>query len=107
MAAVYLNKFSFFLKLNSNVTKDLYCWICHLDNDLINCNECPRAYHLKCICLTVSLNKDWMCEECEVKIMFFSSLIIIFLLVSQETTSVRKRKTCDFKSTTGTVFFNA
>lgn len=62
--------------------KDRFCWICHKDRSNINCRQCPRSYHLKCIPSSTSSstnstnsdNKsksntksfdDWICVECK------------------------------------------
>ena len=59
-------------------TKDRFCWVCHKDRSNINCRQCPRSYHLKCIpsssSTTNSDNKSkssnksfdsWICVECK------------------------------------------
>jgi hypothetical protein len=46
-------------------TNDIYCFECHHEGDVINCNSCPRVYHLKCLSLTALPRRDWTCPECE------------------------------------------
>lgn len=60
--------------------QDHYCWICHKDKINLNCNICPRSYHLKCLNNNPSYSQldsytlindksfikdNWVCFECE------------------------------------------
>ncbi len=49
---------------------DVYCFECHREGDLINCDLCPRVYHLKCLSLTELPQRSWICPECEVWVQF-------------------------------------
>uniref|UniRef100_A0A347ZJA3 Putative OSA1 n=1 Tax=Reticulitermes speratus TaxID=60591 RepID=A0A347ZJA3_9NEOP len=43
---------------------DQFCWLCHKDGVVINCETCPRVYHLRCIQLEAAPTEDWVCPEC-------------------------------------------
>jgi hypothetical protein len=43
---------------------DRFCWLCHKDGIVINCETCPRVYHLRCIQLEAAPTEDWVCPEC-------------------------------------------
>ncbi|XP_023721247.1 uncharacterized protein LOC111872013 isoform X4 [Cryptotermes secundus] len=43
---------------------DRFCWLCHKDGVVINCETCPRVYHLRCIQLEAAPTEDWVCPEC-------------------------------------------
>ncbi|XP_069701983.1 MYND-type zinc finger-containing chromatin reader ZMYND8 isoform X2 [Periplaneta americana] len=45
-------------------TRDRFCWGCHKDGVVINCETCPRVYHLRCIQLDAAPTEDWVCPEC-------------------------------------------
>lgn len=42
------------------------CRLCKMDGNLICCDGCPEAYHLKCVGVANSLlpEGDWYCPEC-------------------------------------------
>ena len=58
-------------------SKDRFCWVCHKDKSNINCRQCPRSYHLKCIPSSSSTSsgtksksidksfESWICIECK------------------------------------------
>jgi hypothetical protein len=43
---------------------DRFCWLCHKDGVVINCETCPRVYHLRCVQLDAAPQEDWVCPEC-------------------------------------------
>lgn len=45
---------------------DIFCFECHRQGDLFNCDSCPRVYHLKCLRLNTLPRRNWICPECEV-----------------------------------------
>jgi len=58
--------FIFIIILFQDHQNDIYCFECHHEGDVINCDSCPRVYHPKCLSLISLPERDWTCPECEV-----------------------------------------
>eukprot|EP00618_Florenciella_parvula_P017389 CAMPEP_0119489484 /NCGR_PEP_ID=MMETSP1344-20130328/14915_1 /TAXON_ID=236787 /ORGANISM="Florenciella parvula, Strain CCMP2471" /LENGTH=702 /DNA_ID=CAMNT_0007524539 /DNA_START=104 /DNA_END=2209 /DNA_ORIENTATION=+ len=41
------------------------CDVCSAGGDLLCCDGCPRAFHLRCLGLTAVPDGDFLCDECE------------------------------------------
>lgn len=49
---------------------DWYCFECHLPGDVMNCDNCFRVYHLKCLsdeCKPRDGGSHWQCTICRVR----------------------------------------
>lgn len=44
--------------------KDSFCWRCHREGVLVQCETCPRGYHTRCLKQPVINPDRWPCPEC-------------------------------------------
>ena len=43
---------------------DTFCWSCHCDGQVLECHECPRVFHHRCVQHHSTINSNWLCPEC-------------------------------------------
>ncbi|XP_022245452.1 protein kinase C-binding protein 1-like [Limulus polyphemus] len=48
----------------SDPKKDTFCWVCHRDKVVANCQICPRGYHIQCVPQR-EISDNWVCPECQ------------------------------------------
>ncbi|CAI5703915.1 hypothetical protein KXD40_002522 [Peronospora effusa] len=46
---------------------DVDCSVCSLGGELLCCDGCPRAFHVKCIGLPEVPETEWFCNECNLQ----------------------------------------
>ncbi|CAH0473676.1 unnamed protein product [Peronospora belbahrii] len=46
---------------------DVDCSVCSLGGELLCCDGCPRAFHVKCIDLAEIPETEWFCNECNLQ----------------------------------------
>lgn len=46
---------------------DIDCSVCGLGGELLCCDGCPRAFHVKCIGLVTIPETEWFCNECNLQ----------------------------------------
>jgi bromodomain adjacent to zinc finger domain protein 1A len=46
---------------------DVECSVCGLGGELLCCDGCPRAFHVKCIGLAKIPETEWFCNECNLQ----------------------------------------
>ncbi|GLV41409.1 uncharacterized protein CBL_06639 [Carabus blaptoides fortunei] len=52
------------LGINMKKDKDSFCWRCHREGILVQCETCPRGYHTRCLKQPVINPDRWPCPEC-------------------------------------------
>jgi len=43
---------------------DTFCWACHIDGPVVECKQCPRVFHQRCVTLQSPIPSKWVCTEC-------------------------------------------
>jgi len=43
---------------------DTFCWSCHTDGQVLECHECPRVFHHRCVQHHSTTVTNWLCPEC-------------------------------------------
>lgn len=57
---------SHFMELQSKsfTRHDTFCWACHMDGQVLECRQCPRVFHQRCVQLQSPIPPNWVCTEC-------------------------------------------